>query len=343
MALSPRESGKFIARMAKHVFIEDEGIKNLSSVVLERLIEQNSTQDPGFGLSTDFSQYDFHPKADNPKAIDWIFLLDTLNFSFWSPSSERKWKVNGQTGYFALCAAIKRAIDEKVPITSPNYYGSITNEELARILRGDDPNYVAPMIEERVKNLQEVGKILVEKYNSTFVNFVQSCNGSAEELLKKIVNEFECYRDEADFHGTRVSFYKRAQILIGDIWACFRGKDVGEFKDIDKITMFADYRIPQVLLHFGAMRYSNPLLSALQTGTELLPGSLEEIEIRGCSIEVVERVVDFVRGELRKCSSSIDPSKCNAIRVDHFLWDYRRDHVEEMDRFPFHKIRTIYY
>lgn len=30
--------------------------------------------------------------------------------------------------------------------------------------------------------------------------------------------------------------------------------------------MFADYRIPQVLLHFGAIRYNNILQSRLQSG-----------------------------------------------------------------------------
>lgn len=39
-----------------------------------------------------------------------------------------------------------------------------------------------------------------------------------------------------------VAIYKRAQILIGDIWACFRGQGLGQFNDIDTITMFADYR-----------------------------------------------------------------------------------------------------
>lgn len=39
-----------------------------------------------------------------------------------------------------------------------------------------------------------------------------------------------------------VSLYKRAQILIGDIWACFEGKGLGKFDDIDTLTMFADYR-----------------------------------------------------------------------------------------------------
>lgn len=33
MALGPRESGKIIAAMAKNVFIEEEGVKNLGSEV----------------------------------------------------------------------------------------------------------------------------------------------------------------------------------------------------------------------------------------------------------------------------------------------------------------------
>lgn len=54
---------------------------------------------------------------------------------------------------------------EKIPITDPNYYGNITKEDLTNILRGDDTSNVAPMIEERVQNLQQVGRILVDKYN----------------------------------------------------------------------------------------------------------------------------------------------------------------------------------
>jgi len=39
-----------------------------------------------------------------------------------------------------------------------------------------------------------------------------------------------------------VSFYKRAQIVVADIWNCFDGKGLGAFRDIDAVTMFADYR-----------------------------------------------------------------------------------------------------
>jgi hypothetical protein len=46
-----------------------------------------------------------------------------------------------------------------------------------------------------------------------------------------------------------VSFYKRAQILIADIWGCFEGKGLGFFEDIDHLTMFADYRYLNIELN----------------------------------------------------------------------------------------------
>lgn len=58
-----------------------------------------------------FSQLQLHPSPDDPRAVDWIFVLDTLNYSFWSRKDSPKWTVDGRTGYFALCAAVKRAID----------------------------------------------------------------------------------------------------------------------------------------------------------------------------------------------------------------------------------------
>ncbi|KAK2576381.1 hypothetical protein KPH14_005728 [Odynerus spinipes] len=104
MTLMPRESAKLIATLSKNVFIEHGGVKNLACTVLEGL--KNGTIN-----INNFSQHELHPNPNDSRAIDWIFLLDVLNFSFWTGKDANKWKVNGQTGYFALCAAIKRAVD----------------------------------------------------------------------------------------------------------------------------------------------------------------------------------------------------------------------------------------
>ena len=44
-----------------------------------------------------------------------------------------------------------------------------------------------------------------------------------------------------------VALYKRAQILIADLWLCFDGEGLGQFDDIDTVTMFADYRYESVM------------------------------------------------------------------------------------------------
>lgn len=122
MELGPKESGRLIAELAEHVKIKREGIEklgkqvrflrkvNITSLqfylfVIQLLLELESNS-----LSPqNFSQHEIHPKPFDPWAVDWIFLVDTLNFCFWKLENHTGWTVEGYTGYFALCAAIKRA------------------------------------------------------------------------------------------------------------------------------------------------------------------------------------------------------------------------------------------
>ena len=46
-----------------------------------------------------------------------------------------------------------------------------------------------------------------------------------------------------------------------------QGKGLGQFTDIDKLTMFADYRVPAALRDFGILEYSREL--AQQAWTNL--------------------------------------------------------------------------
>lgn len=337
MVLMPKKSAKLVAGLAKDVFIEQAGVKKLALAVLDGL-------KTGKIREGNFSQIKFHPKPDDPRAADWIFVLDTLNFSFWTDTGAKKWRVNGETGYFAFCAAISRAIDQGKPMWDPKYYSQITQRDAEIIFQGDDEVNI-PLIQDRIKGLHEAGRVLLDKYKGTFVECIKSCESSAEKLLQLVVKEFDSYRDEADYEGHRISIYKRAQILIGDIWACYEGRGLGEFHDIDSIAMFADYRIPQVLVHYGTMRYSDSLMSKLKSDEPLKQGSREEVEIRAVSIEAVEQVCDEVRRLIAADPKlGLNPSKdVNAIVIDHYLWDYRREYAQELEHIPFHKTRSIYY
>jgi len=64
------------------------------------------------------------------------------------------------------------------------------------------------------------------------------------------------------FNGEKeeeVVFYKRAQIFAADLYGAFDGKKWGSFTDMDKLTAFADYKLPQVLRHLEILRYTQAL------------------------------------------------------------------------------------
>lgn len=336
MVLTPRLAGEFIVKNAKNLKVNVAGIEKLKSDVIDGIRKREIDIE-------NFSQIQFHPNASDPWAPNWLLLIDTLNFCFWTPGEETKWNVRGQTGYFALCAAINRAMDEGIDITNPAFYGAITEEKLEHILRSDEPDTKCPLIKERVHCLHEVARKLQDKYEGQFENCIRRCKNSAMILLDLIVNEFPCFRDEAVFAGERVAIYKRAQILVGDIWACYRGEGLGHFTDIQKITMFADYRVPQVLVHYGALEYSTELTQILNLNILIKNGSEQEVEIRGASIYVVEKLKDMVLKELKTNHPDIPTDKVNSILLDHFLWDYRRKHAAELEYIPFHKTLSVYY
>lgn len=297
-----------------------------------------------------FSQHDLHPSPNDEvgsiqMAANWIFLVDTLNFCFWSTGSDdTKYRVQGETGYFAMCASVNRAMKEGIDMLNPAFYVTVTLEQLEKIMRSDDGQTKVPLLEERVKCLHEVGQKLLEKYDGQFLNCIKLAANSSEKLLKLIVDDFPCFRDEAVYNGQKVAIYKRAQILVGDIWACFRGEGTGFFKDISTaITMFADYRVPQVLVHFGSLIYSDELMQDLKSNKIFINGESKEVEIRAASIYIVELAKDKVLAELAKNHPEISTKNVNSILLDHFLWDYRRHHAKELEYIPFHKTFSIYY
>uniref|UniRef100_A0A8C5Q6Y7 Queuosine 5'-phosphate N-glycosylase/hydrolase n=1 Tax=Leptobrachium leishanense TaxID=445787 RepID=A0A8C5Q6Y7_9ANUR len=337
--LQPREAGKFITENSKDVFVEPDGVKKLAEKLYEK-IDHNEITLAGWK-----ALHELNPQSSGEDAVNWVFFADTLNFSFWSESDDKKYlvKYKGKeySGYWSFCAAMNRALDEGIPLTSASYYSNITLDQLKYVLRSDS-DFPIPMIEERLEVLHQTGRILVEKYGGSFFNVLKQSEKSAVKLLQLVVENFPSYRDEAIFQGVQVAFYKRAQILIGDLWGALEGKDDGCFHDIRQITMFADYRIPQALVHFGAMRYSEKLLNKLNEGWLFQNGDLEEVELRGCSIWAVELICEQIRELFEKNGKKMS-NDVNPILIDHFLWDYARDYREEINVVPFHRVRCIYY
>ncbi|XP_070558567.1 queuosine 5'-phosphate N-glycosylase/hydrolase-like [Ptychodera flava] len=337
--LSPRESGEYVAQTSQDVKVCWDGVKK----IVDKMYPLVKRKEYG---NKNWKEHPMHPSEMNEATIDWIFMVDTLNFSFWAHSEEEKCRVRcrGQeyTGYFSLCAAVNRALDEGIPITTPSYYANITMDDFKHVFRSDSKNDF-PLLEERYKHLRETGKILVEKYNGSFVNCIPQCEKSAVKLYNFVASTFPSFRDVVSYQGKTVSLMKRAQITVANLWSCFEGQSYGTFHDIDELTMFADYRVPQALVYFGALQYSDSLMAKLKASTLFTPGERQEVEIRGCSIWAVELVSEEVKRRLQEDPDANDTEECNSIIVDYFLWDYAQAHRKDMEHIPIHKIRTIYY
>jgi hypothetical protein len=115
-----------------------------------------------------------------------------------------------------------------------------------------------PLFDDRVRCLRQAANVLYkvrlvnhadatndvpadysQRFDCSFAKCIEEAAGSAAALVLLLVDNFEVLRDEARFEGARVRFYKRAQIIVADLWACFQGEGLGSFHDIDTITMFA--------------------------------------------------------------------------------------------------------
>ncbi|EEH05569.1 conserved hypothetical protein [Histoplasma capsulatum G186AR] len=251
-----------------------------------------------------WAEHELHPQAKDANTVDFIFTMDLLNFSFWSDEADEakqfaiEYRGNRWKGYWSLVAALQRALDEEIPITSSDFWQNedeCTEEVLRHVFRSATDEEI-PMFQERLDCLREAGKILYDKYRCSFTSCIEEANGSAAVLVNLIADNFPCFRDRTRFEGKEVRFYKRAQILVADLWACFRGKSYGKFHDIDKLTMFADYRIPQMLHTLGCLLYSPPLETHIRKRKLLPSGHRWETELRGTSIWCIE----LIRREIEK-------------------------------------------
>lgn len=123
---------------------------------------------------------------------------------------------------------------------------------------------------------------------------------------------------------------------MADLWACFEGKSYGKFTNIGCITMFADYRIPQQLELLGLLHRSDILTERMREGELLNVHSEEVLELRGCSIWIVE----LLRREMVKLD---DTTLINAILIDFYLWDTIKDNKDKLGEIPIHRTRSFYY
>lgn len=262
-----------------------------------------------------------HPDADARDVMDFIFLTSTINFAFTDFDAHEMFRVSYQGEEWsdseAMVACLKRAYDRGVPILDGGFLARVSREELAALFEGNIP---IPMLEERLAIFHEVGTVLSEKYGGRFHRFVegkpQRLYAGGEGLLERLLAELPSFRDVSVYHGHRVAFQKRAQLLWWNLHARFRDTGFFALEDAERLTVFADYIVPVAFRLMGITSYSDELEKKINSWTLLPADSEEEIEIRAFTIwggHLLTRAINALRPPDRQV---IDPV------VDGRLWTH---------------------
>jgi hypothetical protein len=303
---------------ARHVQIVPDAYKRAADTLVQKHVEP-----PAWN-------YELHYFDGTPRSVNYLFLLDALNFCFWG---KQRWQIayKGEPldGYWALAASLKRALESRPETAEADFLARITPQELGDVLRGHG---TIPLFAERWRNVRELGTVLKNLWEGEGARLVECAEQDAHRLARMVAENLSSFNDIAVYDGREVRFFKRAQILVTDLWGAFGGRAWGQFESIDALTAFADYKLPQLLRAWGILRYAPSLARKVDAQVELAAGSADEIEIRAATLWAVE----FLRAELAARGRALW-----SVQVDWILWNASQGKFKGMK--PYHRVRTIYY
>ncbi|NWJ45390.1 MAG: hypothetical protein HXX08_05875 [Chloroflexi bacterium] len=314
-----RESAGRVLEKARYICLNRQKLADFAATIDPREIQKRYTYEDDFHLLE---------TAHNPELqLDYVMTVDAINFgSGFSPL----WKAQfprQQSLYMTVASGLKRYVEQGGKLDA-SFAASVTPTRLAELF-GVSVDF--PLMAMFAESLNQLGNWVMAEYGGSYAGLLNRLTGEkpAAELIGLLAQKLSCFDDSALYHGEKVYFLKRAQILANDLYLAFEGKGYGRFPDIAHLTMFADNLVPHVFRIEGALEYDHDLLARIEKGEALEAGSLEEIEIRAAGIVCVEEVTNLL-------GNGLFPAM-----VDVYLW-----HLGQAARYKSylrHLTRTYFY
>jgi hypothetical protein len=247
----------------------------------------------------------------------FALTLDAINFgSGWWPEIRRR---PGASGFTTMALGLRERFDAHGPWSAAEL-AEVSGAELAEAL-GQDPGH--ELMELYARSLRDLGARVGEAHGGQFAAVADAAGDSAVALVELLAG-WEAFADVSTYRGRRVPFLKRAQLACADL----EHAGVTGFGDLHRLTLFADNLVPHVLRVDGVLAYAPDLLARIDAGEPLVHGSDEEIEIRACAVEAVERI--------SRARPELTPQA-----LDHLLWN--RGRGARYKSRPRHRARSTAY
>lgn len=270
-----------------------------------------------------------HLPGDESQLANLVLLISALNFCFWSEDPIRiEWRGKMYERFNAMFISLMLAARYDPAWFDARYWLSVPRAELDQVLSGKG---TLLMMDERERVVRETAQTLLERFDGQFMHAVESVNRRAWDLAVLLMANFESFRDVSRYGDLPVYFMKRAQICPIDLSIAWQSHDYAPMKNMESLSAFADYRLPQSLRHLGIVVLSDALAARIEAEEELPAGSAEEVEIRAATIEAVERMRH----------AAISAGKPAATwEIDWYLWITSHDPAIRVNH---HRTRTVYY
>lgn len=259
-------------------------------------------------------------KLDVETIINFLLVFESIDYSFWG---QPKWMIDTDEGIKDGSDALLYVMIKYVKKTKNTDFSNISLNDFKNILKG---NVEIPLLEERYKTIVDISKIVNEKMNGNFYKFIKNIT-SDTQLFDIIISNFESFKDERNYNGKTIYFYKLAQLLTSDILH-IREKIEGIKVDYSNLIGCADYKIPQTLRALGIVEYNEELSNIIDSQEIIEISSKYEVEIRASQIAVIE----YIHNKL---------SNINSIDINDFFFVYSKK-VKSIAK-PYHLCRNTNY
>jgi hypothetical protein len=271
-----------------------------------------------------------HYLGKEDKTVAFLLTLNAINFgSGYFPQLVKR---PGLSGYFSIASSLNDVYKNQGGLSAADL-DRMTVAKCTRIFGQDPTNQVIrELMQYFSKSLNDLGRYVLDFFNGSFTNLVESAESSAARLVQ-FLKQMPYFNDVSLYKGNQVPFFKRGQITAADLSIAFKRQRWGTFKDLDQLTIFADNLVPHVLRMDGILIYEESLLEQIMAAKLIPSGSVEEVEIRACALHAVE----LIKHEIRATKGQI----INSSDLDSFLWNRgQHAHYKAVLR---HRTRCIFY
>ncbi|HUR85744.1 MAG TPA: queuosine salvage family protein [Solirubrobacteraceae bacterium] len=247
-----------------------------------------------------------HYVEGSPQEVaTYMLAVDAVNFgSGWFPTLRKR---AGCSGYVTVAWAIADRFRADGAWTNAQLRAMRTDEIAATLGQARDDELMALY----AQALRALGAFLGDR---DALALVAEARGSAERLATMLARGMALFADRG--------FYKRAQIVPADLALA----GVASFRDLDRLTIFADNVVPHVLRCDGVLCYDERLAAQIDAG-RLLPAGPQEREIRACAVHA--------------CSLIAGRLGASEHELDNWLWT--RGQAPAYKARPRHRTRSVYY